>query len=262
MTATDQSAMLADGRLRARFVAVRDWLAPFPLSIFQLAMRISIGMVFFNSGALKVNSFQFAVKLFQDEYRLPLLDPTIAAKLAATTEITFPLFLFAGLATRLATLPLLGMTFVIQFVVYPDAWAGHLLWATLLGFPLVYGPGAFSIDHAIEGYCTEGGRIFGHAWPYLTVAGSLSLVLGIAAITFPALIPASGAAATLIQWVLMLAALVLFIAATLSGGTVRTARVAVPAVSKRLSGGALNDSSRLSRPSWRHHVDPDHPRAA
>ena len=31
---------------------------------------------------------------------------------------------------------------------------------------------------------------------------------------------------------------------------------------KGLSGGALDDSSRLSRPSWRHHVDPDHPRAA
>jgi len=225
MTATDQT-MMSNGRLRARFVAVRAWLAPFPLSIFQLAMRISIGMVFFNSGALKINSFQFAVRLFQDEYHLPLIDPTVAAKLAAFTEITFPLFLFAGLATRLATLPLLGMTFVIQFVVYPDAWAGHLLWATLLGFPLIYGPGAFSIDHAIEGYCSEGGRIFGRAWPYLVVGGSLCLVLGIAVITFPALIPASGGPVTVIQWLLMLAALVLFVAAAVAGGTEKTARVA------------------------------------
>jgi hypothetical protein len=31
---------------------------------------------------------------------------------------------------------------------------------------------------------------------------------------------------------------------------------------KRLSGRDLNDSSRLSRPSWRYHVDPDHPHAA
>ena len=217
MIATDQTAMLHEGSLRARFVAVRQWLALFPLSIFQLAMRISIGMVFFNSGALKVNSFQFAVKLFQDEYKLPLLDPTVAAKLAATTEITFPLFLFAGLATRLATLPLLGMTFVIQFVVYPDAWAGHLLWATLLGFPLIYGPGVFSIDHAIEGYCREGSRIFGRAWPYLVVAGSLCLVLGIAVITFPALLPAGGATVTVVPWLLMLAALVLFAAAYFAG---------------------------------------------
>jgi putative oxidoreductase len=226
MTATDQSAVLADGRLRAWFVAAREWLAPFPLSIFQLAMRISIGMVFFNSGALKVNSFQFAVRLFQDEYQLPLIDPTIAARLAAFTEITFPLFLFAGLATRLATLPLLGMTFIIQFVVYPDAWAGHLLWATLLGFPLVYGPGAFSIDHAIEGYLNEGSRIFSRAWPWLAVGGSLCLVLGIAVITFPALIPASGGAVTVIQWLLMLAALVLFVAAAATGGAEKTQRVA------------------------------------
>ncbi len=227
MTATDQSAMLGDGRLRAWFVAVRAWLAPFPLSIFTLTMRISIGMVFFNSGALKVKSFQFAVKLFQDEYQLPLLDPTVAAKLAAFTEITFPLFLFAGLATRLATLPLLGMTFIIQFVVYPNAWAGHLLWATLLGFPLIYGPGVFSIDHAIEGYCTEGTRIFSRAWPYLVVGGSLCLTLGIAVITFPALIPAAGASVAVIQWLLMLAALVLFVAAAVAGGANHAQRVAV-----------------------------------
>ena len=31
---------------------------------------------------------------------------------------------------------------------------------------------------------------------------------------------------------------------------------------KRLSGRDLNDFSRLSRPSWRYHVDPDHPHAA
>jgi len=217
MTATDQTTMMSDGRLRAWFVAVRQWLAKFPLSIFQLAMRISIGMVFFNSGALKVNSFQFAVKLFQDEYHLPLLDPTLAAKLAATTEITFPLFLFAGLATRLATLPLLGMTFVIQFLVYPNAWAGHLLWATLLGFPLIYGPGAFSLDHVIEGYLKEGGRLLSRGWPYLIAGGSLCLTLGIAAITFPALVPVSAAAVTVIQWLLMIAAVALFAAAVAAG---------------------------------------------
>ena len=31
---------------------------------------------------------------------------------------------------------------------------------------------------------------------------------------------------------------------------------------KGLSGGALDDSSKLSRPSWRYHVEPNHPRAA
>ena len=78
----------------------------FPLSLIQLAMRIAIGTVFFNSGLLKINSWEFAIKLFEDEYKLPLIDPEWAARLAAFTEITFPIFLFLGLATRLATLPL------------------------------------------------------------------------------------------------------------------------------------------------------------
>src|SRR5262245_57613913 len=38
-------------------------------------MRIAVGAVFFNSGLLKINSWEFAIKLFQDEYKVPLLDP-------------------------------------------------------------------------------------------------------------------------------------------------------------------------------------------
>ena len=95
-------------------------------------------------------SREFAIKLFQDEYKLPLLDPTWAARLAAFSEITFPLFLFAGLATRLATLPLLGMTFVIQVFVYPDSWVENLMWASILLFLLTRGPGALSVDHLVE----------------------------------------------------------------------------------------------------------------
>ena len=60
----------------------RIWLARFPLSIIQLAMRIAVGAVFLNSGLLKINSWEFAIKLFQDEYKVPLLDPVWAARLA------------------------------------------------------------------------------------------------------------------------------------------------------------------------------------
>jgi putative oxidoreductase len=74
----------------------------------------------------------------------------LAAWLAMVNELTFPLLLFAGLATRLATLPLLGMTFVIQVFVYPQAWTEHLMWASILVFLLTRGPGAFSLDYLIE----------------------------------------------------------------------------------------------------------------
>lgn len=147
------AARTQDRRLlqaRALFVSTRDRLERFPLCVIQLAMRIAIGAAFFNSGLLKINSWEFAVKLFEDEYRLPLLDPAWAARLAAFTELTFPVLLVLGLAARLATLPLLGMILVIQTLVYPQAWVEHLLWASILLFLLTRGPGLLSLDHLIE----------------------------------------------------------------------------------------------------------------
>jgi putative oxidoreductase len=152
MTSLDLSDVTSMTGLRRRFVVVRVWLKAFPLSIVQLAMRIGIGAVFFKSGMLKYNSWEFAVKLFEDEYKVPLLDPTFAARLAMINELTFPVLLFVGLATRLATLPLLGMAAVIQVFVYPQAWTEHLMWASMLVFLLTRGPGSLSLDHLIERY--------------------------------------------------------------------------------------------------------------
>src|SRR5258705_10212507 len=95
-------------------LTARAALERIPLALIQLAMRIAVGAVFFNSGLLKINSWQFAVKLFEDEYKVPLIDPVWAARIAAFSELTFPVLIIAGLATRLATLPLLGMIAVIQ----------------------------------------------------------------------------------------------------------------------------------------------------
>lgn len=67
-----------------------------------------------------------------------------------TVELGAPLFLFAGLATRLVTLPLLGMTLVIVTLVYPASWVESLLWASVLVTLLTRGPGVISVDHLIE----------------------------------------------------------------------------------------------------------------
>jgi putative oxidoreductase len=136
--------------LRARLIEVRQWLGRFPLDILQLAMRVAVGSVFFKAGLLKLNSWEFAIKLFEDEYKVPLLPPATAAGLALLNEMTWPIFLFLGLATRLATLPLLGMIAVIQIFVYPQAWTDHLLWGSVLVFLLTRGAGALSLDHLIE----------------------------------------------------------------------------------------------------------------
>ncbi|WP_421695084.1 DoxX family protein [Aestuariivirga sp.] len=135
---------------RRRFVAVRALLAQMPLSLILLGMRISMGFVFFNAGLLKARSFDFAVKLFANEYQLPIIPPEIAARLAMIVELGAPLFLFAGLATRLATLPLIGMTLVIVTLVYPASWVESLLWGSVLVMILTRGPGVISLDHLIE----------------------------------------------------------------------------------------------------------------
>lgn len=132
-----------------RFDAASAWLARFPLPILQLAMRVGVGAVFFKAGLLKDRSPEFAILLFRDEYQVPLLAPEVAARLAMVNELTIPVLLFLGLATRLATLPLLGMILVIQLFVYPGAWTDHLLWGSILVFLLTRGPGALSLDHVI-----------------------------------------------------------------------------------------------------------------
>lgn len=129
--------------------SLRDRLERLPLSILQLATRIGVGAVFFRSGLLKIGSWEFTVQLFRDEYRVPLLDPVLAARLATTVELGAPLFLFVGLGARLATLPLLGMIAVIQLFVYPNAWSDHLMWASALLLVLSRGPGVFSVDQLL-----------------------------------------------------------------------------------------------------------------
>lgn len=129
--------------------ALMQRLERFPLSILQLAMRIGAGAVFFRSGLLKVDSWQFTIQLFRDEYKVPWLDPVLAAQAATIVELGVPPLLFVGIATRLATLPLLGMIAVIQVFVYPNAWSDHLMWAAALLLVLTRGPGIFSLDHLL-----------------------------------------------------------------------------------------------------------------
>jgi putative oxidoreductase len=126
------------------------WIA---LDLVLLASRIGIGAVFFQSGRTKVEGLlsvtDGAVGLFRDEYRLPLVDPALAAHAAAYAEHLLPLLLVLGLGTRLAALGLLAMTLVIQVLVYPDAWPTHLSWAAPLLLLAARGGGLFSLDRGL-----------------------------------------------------------------------------------------------------------------
>jgi putative oxidoreductase len=121
-------------------------LEAFPQSLLQLLMRFSIFWVFWRSGNLKAANMEQAIGLFRDEYKVPILPPEIAAWLATIVELGAPCLILAGLFTRLATLPLIGMTLVIQVFVYPTDYPSHLLWFAILVFILVRGPGPYSLD--------------------------------------------------------------------------------------------------------------------
>jgi len=119
-------------------------------SLLALVARVAMAAIFFLSGRTKVSGL-LTIKdstyvLFQEEYRLPLVPPDIAAHLAAYAEHLFPLLLVLGLFTRGAALGMLGMTAVIEIFVYPGAWPTHLSWAGLLLLLVARGGGAWSLD--------------------------------------------------------------------------------------------------------------------
>lgn len=128
------------------------WLQRIPDSIVLLAARIFPAAVFWQSGRTKVDGWQVsesAIFLFTDEYALPLVNPVLAAHLAAVAEHLFPILLVIGLATRVSALALLGMTAVIQIFVYPGAWPTHGVWAACFLLLAARGGGWFSLDHIL-----------------------------------------------------------------------------------------------------------------
>lgn len=142
MPATGKPAFSTIG-LIDRAVALAETI---PLSMIQLAARIAIANVFWNSAQSKLLSWPTTLQLFAFEYRVPLLSPEIAAPLATATELTGSILILLGLFTRLGALALLGMVAVIQIFVYPGHWGEHLMWASLLGLLMARGAGVVSLD--------------------------------------------------------------------------------------------------------------------
>jgi putative oxidoreductase len=129
-------------------------------AIMLLMVRIALAGVFWRSGRTKVEDgslltlnentlYQFADEPFN---HVPLLPPDVAAHLSAYAEHLFPILLVLGLFTRLSALALLGMTLVIQFFVFPEAWwQVHILWVALALTLIVRGGGGLSLDVLLSG---------------------------------------------------------------------------------------------------------------
>jgi putative oxidoreductase len=128
-----------------------------PRSLTLLALRVTLALPFWMSGLTKWDGWftlSFgATALFTDEYKIhwlgaeyPFPYPQEMALASAIAEVTLPVLLVLGLATRWAALGLLGMTAIIQLT-YPDGWRNfHLPWAAMELAILTFGGGKVSLD--------------------------------------------------------------------------------------------------------------------
>ena len=147
---TDTLSTTRPSGMSALIMRANALMSDIPYWFVALVLRIPIAGVFWQSGQTKVDGWQLsssAIELFKEEYKLPLIDPTIAAYLATFAEHFFPVLLVLGLATRFAALSLLIMTLVIEIFVYPDAWPTHGTWAACFLVLMAQGPGKVSLDH-------------------------------------------------------------------------------------------------------------------
>jgi putative oxidoreductase len=147
-TSISATRLTRHGQLAAAFERILpEWL-------LLLVARLGIASVFFLSGRTKVDGLLHITpstySLFEDEYKVPLLSPEVAAHVATYAELLFPILVALGLFTRFSALALLGMTLVIQLFVYPDAWPTHLTWAAMLLPLIAHGAGNLSLDRLLR----------------------------------------------------------------------------------------------------------------
>jgi putative oxidoreductase len=140
------------GRVASAYCAAArqiDRLQP----LLLLGFRLYVARVFFMSGLTKIHDWSITVALFTDEYHVPVLPPAIAALMGTATELSMPVLLALGLATRFGALVLFffNIVAVVSYASLPDgAVKDHYLWGVLILVLLVFGPGRISLDEWLE----------------------------------------------------------------------------------------------------------------
>lgn len=132
------------GLINSTYYAL-DLLAP----ISFLLLRCWVAWQFFKSGLVKLQSFDSTLMLFEYEYAVPLLSPTMAAYLATAAELVLPILLIVGLAGRISALGLFILN-LVAYISYADALlTDHLPWGLILLLFTLSGPGKLSMDYVI-----------------------------------------------------------------------------------------------------------------
>jgi len=113
--------------------------------IVDLLSRLWISQAFIVSGIIKVNNWDTALYLATNEYPVSWMAPGTGALVGVSIELIGGVLLALGLATRVAAFAMFVLTIVIQ--TQYRALDIHLLWTALLGWQVVRGAGALSVDH-------------------------------------------------------------------------------------------------------------------
>jgi len=136
-------------RLVLRVSAGLRWLPP-------TLTRLVIGWVFLQSGWGKLHSLEKVTAFFT---QLGIPAPEFQAKLVACTELVCGALILVGLATRIATIPLM-ITMVVALMTalksdihgLSDLFGvSEFLYIALLAWLGVYGAGPLSLDRIIAG---------------------------------------------------------------------------------------------------------------
>lgn len=116
--------------------------------VVDLLIRLRLAQIFFVSSVLKAADFEHAIYLSTHEYPVSWMDPVTAAYLGVAIELGGSVLLAVGLATRLAAVAMLALSWVIQLnYVALDT---NLFWAALFGWYVARGAGSLSLDHALS----------------------------------------------------------------------------------------------------------------
>ena len=118
-------------------------------NLFLLFVRVAVSIPFFNSGMLKLNNWDSTLFLFQEVYKVPLLDAEVAAYLATTAELVLPVIIILGLFSQAGALALFAVN-AVAVISYPTLWEGgfydHKMWALMLFCTILFGAGKWSLD--------------------------------------------------------------------------------------------------------------------
>lgn len=138
-------------------IRISDQVFDFFAPLFILVARVYIAKVFFFAAMTKIGNWQSTLYLFEHEYSVPLLSPSLAAYLGTGAELLLPIMMLLGIGSRLMIFALfifnLVATLSYEFLWSSEGWTGlndHLQWGIILLLLLCTGFGKISLDYLLS----------------------------------------------------------------------------------------------------------------